>query len=106
MPTASIYDIPVRKITGAAASLAEHKGKEMVGMGYEPLYPLVKDGNDKAYKVYTADFVNTTEGTGVVHTAVLYGEDDYALGLEAGIGVAWAVSTSWSLILNRTVACC
>ena len=32
----------------------------------------------------TADFVTTTDGTGVVHTAVMYGEDDYNLGLASG----------------------
>ncbi len=63
--------------------IAEHKGSEMVGMGYEPLYRVTED--PKAYKVYTADFVNTEEGTGIVHTAVLYGEDDYNLGLKVGL---------------------
>lgn len=35
--------------------------------------------------VLPADFVTTTDGTGVVHTAVIYGEDDYALGLKEGL---------------------
>ncbi len=64
--------------------VAEHKGSEMVGMSYEPLYSFIKN-DDKAFKVYVADFVTTTEGTGVVHTAVLYGEDDYNLGLTLGL---------------------
>lgn len=68
--------------------IAEHKGSEMVGMQYEPLYPYLKDnlpesqksklGN--AFKIYTADFVTTTDGTGIVHTAVMYGQDDFELG--------------------------
>ncbi|MBU2542582.1 isoleucine--tRNA ligase, partial [Patescibacteria group bacterium] len=53
--------------------------------------PLAKLGtrNDRdwqnAYKVYPADFVNTEEGTGIVHTAVMYGEDDYQLGQKIGL---------------------
>ncbi|MCK4818019.1 class I tRNA ligase family protein [bacterium] len=33
----------------------------------------------------SADFVTTDEGTGVVHTAVMYGEDDYRLGVSIGL---------------------
>lgn len=66
------------------------KGKELVGLEYEPLYPFLKenyqgDSLDKAYKVYSADFVNTEEGTGIVHTAVMYGQDDFILGNEIGL---------------------
>ena len=64
--------------------IAEHKGSEMVGMEYEPLYNFVK-GNDKAYKVYAADFVTTADGTGIVHTAVMYGQDDFDLGTKVGL---------------------
>jgi isoleucyl-tRNA synthetase len=64
--------------------IAEHKGSEMVGMAYEPLYNFIP-ANDKAYKVYAADFVTTTDGTGIVHTAVMYGQDDFELGTKAGL---------------------
>ncbi|MGI9118390.1 MAG: class I tRNA ligase family protein [Minisyncoccia bacterium] len=68
--------------------IAEHKGSEMVGMQYEPLYPylselITEDQKLKlpnAYKVYAAEFVTTTDGTGIVHTAVMYGADDFELG--------------------------
>ncbi len=73
--------------------IAEHKGSEMVGMEYEPLYPFFsnkfKDNNpeafEKSYKVYSADFVTTTDGTGIVHTAVMYGQDDFVLGTQIGL---------------------
>lgn len=72
--------------------IAEHKGSEMVGMKYEPMYPYMKNlvkGQDekmeKAYQVYTADFVTTTDGTGIVHTAVMYGADDFELGTKLGL---------------------
>lgn len=59
----------------------EQKGSELVGAAYEPLYPVPKIAADsRSHKVYAADFVTTEEGTGIVHTAVMYGEDDFALG--------------------------
>jgi isoleucyl-tRNA synthetase len=63
------------------------KGKDLVGLEYEPLYelPAVKNTGKKAWYVLPADFVNTEEGTGIVHTAVIYGEDDYQLGLKADL---------------------
>jgi len=57
------------------------KGKDLVGIEYEPLYPIFNPGeNSKVYHTVLADFVTTEEGTGIVHTAVMYGEDDYELG--------------------------
>jgi isoleucyl-tRNA synthetase len=56
------------------------KGKDLVGLEYEPLFPYYKDmdspGIKNAWKVISANFVSTEEGTGVVHTAGGYGEDD------------------------------
>jgi isoleucyl-tRNA synthetase len=71
--------------------IAEHTGNEMVGMQYEPLYPYLQNldaGDEKlvnAYKVYPADFVTTTDGTGIVHTAVMYGQEDFELGTKVGL---------------------
>ena len=73
--------------------VAEHKGKEMIGMQYEPLFPFFADTISesekpklaKAYKVYGANFVTTTDGTGIVHTAVMYGQEDFVLGTEVGL---------------------
>lgn len=60
-------------------------GSELVGIQYEPLFPGVIQDNGKAFRVYEADFVTTEEGTGIVHTAVMYGEDDYTLGVRVGL---------------------
>jgi isoleucyl-tRNA synthetase len=61
------------------------KGKELVGKRYRPLFDfidLAKLTGKDAYYVAEAPFVTTEDGTGVVHTAVMYGEDDYQLGLK------------------------
>ncbi|MBT7754956.1 MAG: class I tRNA ligase family protein, partial [Candidatus Magasanikbacteria bacterium] len=52
-----------------------------------PLFdiPAMKEEGKKAYYIAAADFVTTEEGTGIVHTAVMYGEDDYRLGKELGL---------------------
>ena len=64
--------------------VAEHKGSEMVGMEYEPLYSFIEP-TDKTFKIYPADFVTTTDGTGIVHTAVMYGQEDFELGTQVGL---------------------
>lgn len=61
------------------------RGKNLVGLEYEPLFEILALKNKKAHRIYTTDFVTTTDGTGVVHTAVMYGEDDYNLGVKAGL---------------------
>lgn len=67
--------------------IEEIKGSELVGMAYEPLFPqaVPRGTSETAWTVLSADWVTTTDGTGVVHTAVMYGEDDYNLGMEAGL---------------------
>lgn len=54
-------------------------GSELAGAEYEPLFTYMPLEGKKAHYVMTADFVSLTDGTGIVHTAAIYGEDDYAL---------------------------
>jgi len=80
-------------IDGQYEIVGELKGSDLIGLEYEPLYPYLKEiisdeekpKLDKAYKVYGADFVTTEDGTGVVHTAVMYGQDDFELGTKIGL---------------------
>ncbi|OGJ15147.1 hypothetical protein A2587_00870 [Candidatus Nomurabacteria bacterium RIFOXYD1_FULL_42_14] len=72
--------------------LEEIKGADLVGLEYEPLFPYLKEqlknkkgSTNKMFKIYFADFVNTDDGTGVVHTAVMYGQDDFELGTKIGL---------------------
>lgn len=63
------------------------KGSDLSGLHYYPLFDFVdlSDADHPAYLVATGDFVTTEEGTGVVHTAVMYGEDDYRFGTALGL---------------------
>ncbi|MDP6387944.1 MAG: isoleucine--tRNA ligase [Candidatus Pacebacteria bacterium] len=84
----------------------ELKGKDLIGLEYEPLYSYLKDTlpeNQKeklpnAYKIYKADFVNTDDGTGIVHTAVMYGTDDFELGTQVNLPKHHLVNESGEFI--------
>lgn len=69
----------------------EMKGSSLVGESYEPLFPYYKTstlaGITNSWKVIAADFVTTEDGTGIVHIAPGYGEDDYLAGKKEGIAV-------------------
>lgn len=65
------------------------QGSELVSLAYEPLFNIeaISKTGKKAWYVTSADFVTTEEGTGIVHTAVVYGEEDYNLGLKINLPV-------------------
>jgi isoleucyl-tRNA synthetase len=61
----------------------ECSARSLEGLIYEPLFPgVIADESGRAHKIYIADFVTTTDGTGIVHNAAMYGEDDYKLAKE------------------------
>ena len=63
----------------------EVKGKELIGKAYEPLFvDRNNSDNDKAHLVWHADYVSLEEGTGIVHLAPAYGEEDYQLAKQQG----------------------
>lgn len=63
------------------------KGKDLAGQHYEPLFDwFVEQGHD-AWRIVTADFVTITDGTGIVHIAPAFGENDFAVGQAAGLPV-------------------
>ncbi len=71
---------------GLSAAEKEFPGADFVGIEYEPLFTVPKiQATNKKYVVVPADFVTTEDGTGIVHTAVMYGEDDFNLGKAEGL---------------------
>ncbi len=72
--------------------VGEMKGEALVGMEYEPLFPyFAKSRESGAFRVFSGDYVTTEEGTGIVHTAPGFGEDDYETLKGSGIPVACPV---------------
>jgi isoleucyl-tRNA synthetase len=64
-------------IRGEYEIVSEMKGQELIGLEYEPLFDIKELKNENSYKIIEADFVSTEDGTGIVHTAGMYGEEDY-----------------------------
>ncbi len=66
------------------------KGSELIGLNYKPLFPYFSDhektkNNPKVFSILHGDFVTTEEGTGIVHMAPGFGEDDQLLCKANGI---------------------
>jgi len=66
--------------------LKKYKGAELEGVHYEPVFDFFAD-QPGAFRILTDPFVSTEEGTGIVHMAPAYGEDDYRICRAAGIGL-------------------
>jgi len=66
------------KDAAAVRILKRFKGSALVGAAYEPLFPYFAEHAAKgAFRVHPADYVTIEDGTGIVHTAPGFGEDDY-----------------------------
>ena len=73
--------------------LQEMKGRDMEYWEYEQLIPFVEvPANKKAFFVTCMDYVSTEDGTGIVHTAPAFGEDDYNCGVKYGLPVLQPVN--------------
>ncbi|MGN6663453.1 MAG: isoleucine--tRNA ligase [Solirubrobacterales bacterium] len=77
----------VEKVLGEGAeALDRFPGSELVGRRYGgPVFELTDGGPQNAFQVLPGDFVTTEDGTGLVHIAPAFGEDDYSVAATAGI---------------------
>lgn len=88
------------------------KASDLIGKSYEPLFGNRGEG---AHKIWSADYVTTESGTGIVHIAPAYGEEDFALARENNIPVVhvldeygkyteteWLGEELW--VINKTIA--
>lgn len=83
------------KVLGAGKyeTLEEMKGKDLEYLEYEQLMPFVKT-DKKAFFVTCMNYVSTEDGTGIVHTAPAFGEDDYQCGRKYDLPVFQPVDES------------
>ncbi len=75
--------------------LSVKKGKDYEYTAYEPLYPFGKEKfnfREKAYYVTCDDYVTLSDGTGVVHIAPAFGEDDYKVGRKYSLPVVQLIT--------------
>lgn len=111
-------DLLDKALTDEKHNVLEYKtirtfhGKELVGKTYEPLF---EDRGNNAHKIWAADYVTTESGTGIVHLAPAYGEEDFILAQEKKIPVVhvldeygiytegdWKGEDVWEI--NKTIA--
>jgi isoleucyl-tRNA synthetase len=77
----------VGKVLGEDANVvATRKGSELVGMSYEPPFRYAEPEGGPAWQVVEADFVSLDSGSGLVHLAPAFGEDDFRVCKEKGMG--------------------
>ena len=80
-------------LSGEFKILERYKGAQLEHQRYEPLFKFIKPEKD-AYYVVLGDFVTTEDGTGIVHTAPAFGEDDYVVGQKYDLPVVRPVDKS------------
>ncbi len=83
------------KIFANSENLGTVMGADLVGLHYTPIFPYYKDlaaAGHGLYTVISGDYVSDSDGTGIVHIAPAYGEDDYI--------VAKAIDPQFPIILN------
>ena len=95
-----LADYQARGRVGATEELARVRGRDLVGRPYAPLLPFFAayreraDGTRWCFKVVGASYVGADAGTGIVHQAPAFGEDDYQVGQQHGLPMVCPVNLS------------
>ena len=80
----------VEHVLGESAEVVDRfPGRELLGARYEPPFDFIPASayGPKGHTVLPGDFVTADDGTGLVHTAIAFGEDDFRLGEQQGLAV-------------------
>jgi isoleucyl-tRNA synthetase len=80
----------VERVLGESAEILDRfRGAEIEGTRYEPPFAFIPADayGERGHTVLAGDFVTAEEGTGLVHTAIAFGEDDFRLGEQYGLAV-------------------
>ena len=78
----------MERVLGEDAELLDRfAGRELEGARYFPPFPFLgaQDYGERGHTVLLGDFVTADDGTGLVHTAIAFGEDDFRLGEQYGL---------------------
>ena len=87
--TAAKYE----SLLAEARRVGSLRGEELIGRRYQALFPFFEDARD-SFRVLSADFVDTEEGTGIVHLAPGFGEEDLEVCQAAGLPVVCPMDES------------
>ncbi len=79
----------LERVLGGADILSSFPGSELEGVRYEPPFAFIPGSayGELGHSVLIGDFVTADEGTGLVHTAIAFGDDDFRLGEQYGLNV-------------------
>lgn len=80
------------KIFADSENMGTVRGIDLVGQHYSPIFSYYAGQSDLLYQIIPGDYVSDSDGTGIVHIAPAYGEDDYL--------VAKAIDSQFPIILN------
>ena len=84
------------KIIGKKVKIIEkYLGKDLLGLEYKPIFDFIKP-DKKAYYLISGDFVSTKEGTGIVHVAPAFGEEDMEVGKKNNLPILMTVDENGS----------
>ncbi|HWF26185.1 MAG TPA: isoleucine--tRNA ligase [Solirubrobacteraceae bacterium] len=89
-PVEVVAEALVDRVLGPEASIIESfPGRAFAGTAYEPPFAFIPASayGERGHTVLLADFVTAHDGTGLVHTAIAFGEDDFRLGEQYGLNV-------------------
>ena len=89
-PVEIVAESLLERVLGEGAEVLERfAGSELVGAAYEPPFAFISasEYGEKGHTVLPGDFVTDQDGTGLVHTAIAFGEDDFRLGEQQGLNV-------------------
>jgi isoleucyl-tRNA synthetase len=87
-PAWIVAERPLERVLGPGVEVLDRfPGSALVGVAYEPPFQFIpaEEYGPKAHTVLAADFVTADEGTGLVHTAIAFGEEDFRLGEQYGL---------------------
>ncbi len=93
----ALVDYALVEKTATYTIVERFKGRDLLGWHYEPLYTFLPVKGDYAY-VIAGDFVSTEEGTGIVHIAPAFGEDDMEVGQQHNLPILQTVGPDGSFI--------
>jgi isoleucyl-tRNA synthetase len=89
-PVEVVAEALVERVLGPEAEILDRfPGQMLEGVAYDPPFPFIPAGayGERGHTVLPADFVTAHDGTGLVHTAIAFGEDDFRLGEQYGLNV-------------------
>ncbi|HEY5316520.1 MAG TPA: isoleucine--tRNA ligase [Solirubrobacteraceae bacterium] len=89
-PVEIVAEALVERVLGAEAEILDRfPGRALEGLAYDPPFPFIPASayGERGHTVLLADFVTAHDGTGLVHTAIAFGEDDFRLGEQYGLNV-------------------